>query len=177
MTYTSGPAHDDAPLGCTDTYRTWFHEELPPGPGRGDVIVIMKNPSWPDEGNVCLAEARHMAIDHDFSNLYVANLFGLRARQPRSLNTLTYAEAVTESNDTLLALMAADVELVVGAWGNPNGINPRWYQRRVTEVVELLGPDRFTSFGTTAAGHPRHCYSWRFGRPPLGDWDLARVRW
>jgi hypothetical protein len=118
-----------------------------------------------------------MAIDWGFSNLYVGNLFGYRARDPGSLNTLSYADAVSEWNDPFLELMAAEVELVVGAWGNANGIDPRWYRRRVTEVVEILGADRLTSFGVTAAGQPLHCYSWRFARQPLADWNISSVLW
>jgi hypothetical protein len=163
--------------GNTDEFRTWYHEELPGPPGRGDVVVVMKNPSWPDEGNVCITEARRMGIECAFSNLYVANLFGRRSRHPGKLNCLPYEEAVVEGNDGLLALMAGDVELVVAAWGNANGIRASWYRRRVTEVVELLGPDRFTSFGTTGLGQPRHCYSWRFGRQVLQEWRIDQVQW
>jgi len=166
---------DDQP-GCSRTHRLWYHEHLTQGIG-GDVVVIMKNPSWPDHGNTCLAEARRMAEENGFSNLYVGNLFGLRAPKPRDLNTGSYDEAVSDDNNGILELMAAETELVVAAWGGPNGIRPQWYRRRVAEVVELLGPDRFTSFGTTATGHPRHCYSWRFGREALGDWDLSKTAW
>lgn len=168
--------HED-PRGCTDTHRTWFHEEWAGGTGRRDVVVVMKNPSWPDKDKVCLAEARKMATDCWFSNLYVGKLFGLRARHPRALNAVSYDDAVTEGNDTLLELMAAEVDLIVGASGDANGINPARYRHRVLEVVELLGRERFRSFGTTGSGHPRHCYNWRFGRRPFADWDLSEVHW
>jgi hypothetical protein len=126
---------------------------------------------------MCIAEARRMGIECASSNLYVANLFGRRSRHPEKLNSLSYDEAVVEGNDGLLALMAGDVELVVAAWGNANGIRASWYRRRVTEVVDLLGQDRLTSFGTTAHGQPRHCYSWRFGRQTLQEWQIDQVRW
>ena len=167
---------DNDRLGCTADHRTWFHEMLPGPPGGGDVIVIMKNPSWPDEGNICLAEARRMAEDFGFSNLYVGNLFGRRARQPGQLNSLTYEDAVIDENDRMLELMAAETDLLVAAWGSANGIDKEWYQRRVNEVVDLLGPDRFTCFGTTKTGQPRHCYSWRIDRPALRDWDPNSLR-
>lgn len=176
MTPHPTPEDLDGPLGCSTEYRTWFHEELPGPSGRGDVIVIMKNPSWPDHGNATLAEARRMATELAFSNLYVGNLFGRRAPKPGLLNDLTYREAVQETNDVLLELMAAETHLVVAAWGNPNGIRADWYERRIDEVVELLGEERFTSFGTTTHGHPRHCFDWRInGRRPLADWNRGHV--
>src|SRR4051812_31033416 len=121
---------DETP-GSTDEYRTWFHTELPGSPGRGDVIVIMKNPSWLDAGNVGLTEARKMATECGFSNLHVGNLFGRRARRPRGLNSLRYEDAVTDNNDGLLTVMAGDIDLVVAAWGNANGLSTAWYRRRV----------------------------------------------
>lgn len=168
---------EEQPLGCSETHRTWFHAELPGESGRGDVVVVMKNPSWPDTGNVCLSEARRMAIECGFSNLYVGNLYGTRTARPSQLNDYSYRDAVHRENDAFLSLMAAETDLVVAAWGGPNGIDPEQYHRRVSEVVDLLGADRITSFGVTANGQPRHCFSWRFHRPPLAAWDIGRVRW
>jgi hypothetical protein len=177
VSVTDDAALADDIFNMTRTYRGTWDEVVGP-PGRGSVMVIMKHPSWPDERNTSLAEARRMAKNLTFSTLCVVNLFARRARTPGELNQLPFDVAVHESNDAFIGMGLDEADLVVAAWGGPNGVTRDIYKRRVEEVVELVGPDRLVAFGVTAAGHPRHCLDWRRrGRGHMTDWCLEAVAW
>ena len=55
-------------------------------------------------------------------------------------------------------------DLVAVGWGNPNGIAPEVYDRRVAEVLALLRSSRPHQVGPpTRAGYPRHALLWNGG--------------
>jgi hypothetical protein len=63
--------------------------------------------------------------------------------------------------------------LLIAAWGNPNGLNPERYARRVGEILPLLtrDPQRplYVVSGWTKLGHPRHGLHW--------NGDASLIRW
>jgi hypothetical protein len=71
--------------------------------------------------------------------------------------------------------MQFDADLVVAAWGQPSHLRGAWYERRVREVVEVLGADRMTCLGTTTYGHPFHPQVWSKSWN-IRDWSIDEVR-
>jgi hypothetical protein len=122
--------------------------------GFGTVAVIGKNPASADEANATLRRVKACARRLQLSPcLY--NLFACRgtARDVDRLVRHDYDLAVGVHNDfELLEGLAAD--LVIAAWGQPTGIDRRIYDRRVGEVMELVGRDRFVCLGFTSDGYP-----------------------
>jgi len=165
-----------SPIPQSHLYRYEHSIEIDPGNDRSRLLVVMKNPSYPDEGNVCFAKAVAWARQRRFGAVDFVNLFARRAYRPHALNGLGYDEAVGEHNDYMISLLADDADLVVAAWGQPSRIRSAWYHRRVREVVAVIGGDRLTAVGTTAAGHPLHPQVWSTGLPVL-DFDPGGVRW
>jgi hypothetical protein len=130
------------------------------------LAVLMKNPSKasaerldPTTGKV-LAWARRGG----FGEVYVVNLFALRATHPRSLNASAYGVIVGPENDRHIREVAGRADIVVLGWGNPNGIAPERYARRIAEVLALLAPYPLYAVGPpTRLGHPRHGLLWNGG--------------
>ncbi|MEE9255650.1 MAG: DUF1643 domain-containing protein, partial [bacterium] len=68
-------------------------------------------------------------------------------------------------NDRHISAAAAGADLIVAGWGNPNGIDPEKYDRRIEEVCAILSPFHLHAVGEpTRAGHPRHALVWN-GNP------------
>jgi hypothetical protein len=164
-------------IPADDLYRTeWWQHDLGPVDG-GTVLVIMKNPSYPDEGNHCFRQAAGWARVNGFSTLAVANLFARRAFHPRELNRLTFEEATHPHNDSQIEWMQFDADLVLAAWGQPSGIRADWYRERVGKVVEVIGRERLACLKTTSNGHPFHPQTWARSWT-IRDWSVDEVaRW
>ena len=95
----------------------------------------------------------------------VVNLFAWRSPHPGKLNALSYRKIVGPENDRHISAAAAGADLIVAGWGNPNGIDPEKYGRRIEEVLALLRPYRLHLIGApTRVGHPRHALLWN-GNP------------
>lgn len=164
-----------SPIPEADLYRFEYSIELDVTDRRGRVLVVMKNPSYPDERNICFAKAAAWARQRDFGAVDFANLFARRAYDPRELNALAYEDAVGVHNDYMIGLLADDADLVIAAWGQPSGIRSAWYERRVRDVVDVIGADRLTALGTTSAGHPKHPQVWSNSWTP-SDWRVPGLR-
>src|SRR4051812_8377107 len=106
------------PIPDTDLYRFEYSIELDDS-GRGRLLVVMKNPSYPDERNICFTKAAAWARQHEFGAVDVVNLFARRAYDPRDLNAMPYDDAVGAHNDYMISLLAADADLVIAGWGQP----------------------------------------------------------
>jgi hypothetical protein len=77
---------------------------------------------------------------------------------------------VGPDNDRYIRHALVGVDTIIAGWGNPNGIAPDLYTRRVAEVLALLPEVPVFVVGTlTRQGHPRHALLWNSG--------LELVRW
>lgn len=107
---------------------------------------------------------------NEYGRIRYVNLFALRSPYPEELNAHSYRVMVGRDNDAWIkrSLQGADVVLV--SWGNPNGVDPQKYDRRIAEVSLLLEGVRVRALGPpTRLGYPRHGLMWN-GEPELGEW-------
>lgn len=146
---------------------------VPAGDAAGTrrLAVIMKNPSTASAERLdpTIGKVRAWAVRHGFGVVRVVNLFALRATRPPALNAHACETIVGPQNDRYILQAAQESDIVVAAWGNPNGLDPERYAQRIQEVLALLAPYRLYVVGTpTRLGHPRHGLLWN------GDTELAR---
>ena len=130
------------------------------------LTVILKNPSTADaqRGDPTTGKVEAWARHHGFAVVTYLNLFALRSPYPKTINSVNYAEAVGDANDQTIQDELGTAQMVVIAWGNPNGIEAARYQQRIAEVTQLLKPlqNTVSSVGPcTLLGQPRHGLQWR----------------
>lgn len=135
------------------------------GPRRGTarLVALMKNPSTASAERLdpTIGKVRAWAIRQGFGVVAVVNLFALRATHPPALNRSPYELVVGPENDHHIRAIAASADLIVLGWGNPNGLDPARYARRIAETLALLAPYPLHVVGPlTAQGHPRHGLLW-----------------
>jgi len=151
-------------------YRYWLEVSL--GGTGSRLAAIMKNPSTAgvERSDATIGKVEAWAARRGYGSLVVVNLFAWRATHPRDLNLESYAVMVGVENDRFI-LDAAKADIIVAAWGNPNGITLDRYDCRIREVHALLGARRLHTVGPlTHAGYPRHGLCWN------GDCELATCR-
>ena len=114
---------------------------------------IMLNPSKADD-NVddktikrCMATASRMGFD----GMLVANLFALRATDPREL--MLSSDPIGPQNDEAIMYVAQTAEVVVAAWGVPKNV---LVAARALDVHAMLAEARLHVMATSKDGHPRH---------------------
>lgn len=137
------------------------------------LAAIMKNPSTAgiERSDATIGKVEAWAARRGYGSLVVVNLFARRATHPCDLNLESYAAVVGAENDRHILDAAVDVDVIVAAWGNPNGIALHRYDRRIREVHALLGARSLHIVGPlTRAGYPRHGLLWN------GDCELALWR-
>ncbi len=161
-----------------------------PTPDDRSLTVILKNPSIADatRGDPTTGKVEAWARQHGISIVTYLNLFALRSPYPRTINQHSYHEAVGPENDAVLNKALNDAShdgrrwtiddafvstvhrllsnLLVIAWGNPNGIDPVRYQQRISEVrvlIERAGMPVHNVGELTKLGYPRHGLQWRVG--------------
>jgi hypothetical protein len=134
------------------------------------LTVILKNPSLADarRSDPTAGKVEAWARHNGFGEVVYANLFAYRSPYPTALNALSYAEAVGAENDAALLEAVALGDTLVAAWGNPNGIDPSRYQRRIDETLTLLAgagalPALHIVGPLTQQSHPRHGLLWNTG--------------
>ena len=74
----------------------------------------------------------------------------------------TGPESVGPANDTTILEIAAQSEIIIGAWGDFPRIKPRVY-----EVMKLLAEYDLHAIQTNANGSPAHPLAWRKKAPKL----------
>jgi hypothetical protein len=139
------------------------------------LAVVMKNPSTASAERLdpTIGKAQAWARRHDFGVVSVVNLFALRATHPQALNTYPYEMIVGPENDQHICEVAARADVVAVGWGNPNGLVPDRYARRIAETLALLAPYPLHIVGPlTRLGHPRHGLRWN-GETELTRWNVA----
>lgn len=122
--------------------------------GEGTVLFVMLNPSTADalEDDPTIRRCVSFAQLWGYAWLTVANLYALRATDPREL--LGHRDPVgPENNEAIRRLASSSTEVVV-AWGATRHPEPS-RARQVLEVVEFYaGTAR--CLGQTKNLHPRH---------------------
>jgi hypothetical protein len=143
------------------------------GAGR-QLTVILKNPSMADatRRDPTVGKVEKWARHGGFGIVTYINLFAYRSPHPRTLNALTYAAAVGADNDRIIRQALTTADVVVAAWGNPNGIARARYARRIDEVLALAERSMADAAGEpclhavgalTHLGYPRHGLTWQTG--------------
>ncbi|MBN9356180.1 MAG: DUF1643 domain-containing protein [Herbaspirillum huttiense] len=120
---------------------------------RGPALFIMLNPSTADaaEDDPTIRRCRSFAKSWGCSGIVVANLYALRATDPREL--WLHSDPVGPENDRHLQRLAIEHDLVVCAWG----ANAR--SDRVATVRDMFSDwgARLMCLGVTErSGAPRH---------------------
>lgn len=124
--------------------------------GALDVLFVMLNPSTADglrddpTVRKCMGFARKWA----FGGIRIANLFALRATEPRELHLAIRRgfDAVGPLNLEHVRALAENTSRVVLAWG----AHARGYPDAVARVVAALDRGPLCCLGTTDDGLPRH---------------------
>ncbi len=134
-----------------------------PGPR---LAVVLKNSSTASEerSDPTIGQVEAWARREGFATVVIANLFAYRTPHARELARYPYRKIVGPENDRYILAAAKGAGLVIAAWGNPNGIDPGLYDRRVGEVIRILRGFRLHAVGDlTRAGYPRHGLMWNGG--------------
>lgn len=150
-------------------YRYLLEVRLAEGPGPR-LLAVLKNPSTASDkrSDPTVGKAEAWARRRGFASLAVVNLFAWRSPHPEKLNGRPYPTIVGPDNDRHILAAAEDADLIAAGWGNPNGIDPKVYARRIKAVLALLAPCPLHRIGPpTKAGQPRHALLWN------GDPDPA----
>lgn len=127
------------------------------------LTALLKNPSVAssDQSDPTMGKLEAWARRRGFVGVSVVNLFAWRTPDPRKLNGFPFRKIVGPENNHHILAAVGDADLVVVGWGNPNGVDPRYYGKRISEVRELLCPFRLHAVGPlTKESHPRHALHW-----------------
>jgi hypothetical protein len=159
----------------TGLYRYLLDVRLTDDPAARRLAVVLKNPSTASavRSDPTVGKVETWARRQSIGAVSYVNLFALRATRPTALNAHPYAATVGAENDEYILGAATQADVVVVAWGNPNGIAPERYRRRIGEVLALLGGQRLHVVGPlTRLGYPRHGLLWNDGAA-LAPWCRA----
>lgn len=148
-------------------YRYWLELRLAERGPR--LAVILKNPSTAtaERSDPTVGKVAAWARRGGFGSLLIVNLFALRATQPAALNAVSPARCVGPKNDDYLCAATCWADMLIAAWGNPNGLDPEQYARRLKQVSVLLKGQALWRVGPlTALGQPRHGLWWNEAMTP-----------
>ena len=149
------------------THRYLLHVALSPAV-TATLTVIQKNPSLADatRSDPTAGKVEAWARRHGFGAVTYVNLFALRGPHPTALNDVSLPVAIGADNDASILRACAHADVIVAAWGNPNGVAHDRYAVRIDAVLTLLAAGRHTlhCVGTlTRPGYPRHVLQWNDG--------------
>ena len=156
-------------------YRYLLHIALTPSVeaayARPVLTVIQKNPSLADatRSDPTAGKVEAWARRDGFAAIIYVNLCALRSPDPRTVNDVGEAEAIGAENDAAIARACAAADVIVAAWGNPNGIDAARYTARSAAVcrhLEAAGYALHRVGALTRLGFPRHGLHWN-GSVPL----------
>lgn len=120
--------------------------------GRGTCLFVMLNPSTATEekNDPTVRRCIGFAERWGYGSLFVGNVYGLRATDPREL--WRAEDPVGPDNDHFLATMAQEADCVIAAWGT------HAKDERARQVMALLRQPgrRVQCLGVTKAGCPKH---------------------
>ena len=136
------------------------------------LAVILKNPSTAsaERSDPTVGKVEAWARKNEYGRIRYVNLFALRSPYPEELNAHPYRVMVGRDNNAWIERSLQDVDVVLAAWGNPNGVDTEKYERRIAEVSHLLEGVRVHALGSpTKLGHPRHGLMWN-GELEWSEW-------
>ena len=139
------------------------------------LTVILKNPSTAsaERSDPTVGKVEAWARKNEYGFIRYVNLFALRSPYPEELNAHPYRVMVGRDNDAWIKRSLEGADVVVAAWGNPNGVDPGKYERRIAEVSRLLERVRVRALGPlTKLGYPRHGLMWN-GELEWSEWPPA----
>lgn len=116
------------------------------------LMVIGLNPSTADEKNddPTIRRCKRFAKDWGFGGLCMANLFALRATNPKDM--MNHFRPIGDDNDEWLSNLSDGSGMTLAAWGNHGS-----YMDRDLDVCEfVVGGSRLMCLGKTKPGAPRH---------------------
>lgn len=181
-----------------DDLKTWMEkrDDIPPGwiylgddeeryllgqPGTRNLLILGVNPSTatPGDKNIdpTIRKVRKTAKEDGFDGWIMANLYPLRATDPKDLPEKADKKLIEKNIKVLKSLVKAyHIDRVWAAWGNT--IDDRFYlgDALYDIVEELKGDFQWYYKGTmTRYGNPRHPLYLKSGEPyewfPV--WDYA----
>jgi len=155
-------------------YRYFLEVRIADGLTR-TLTVILKNPSTAsaERSDPTVGKVEAWARRNEFCRVRYVNLFALRSPYPQELNTHSYRVMVGRENDTWIERSLEGADVVLAAWGNPNGVDSKKYGKRIAEVSRLLESVRVRALGPpTSLGHPRHGLMWN-GKLTVCEWPLT----
>lgn len=127
------------------------------GPGEGQTVVIMVNPSTADgeRDDATIRKLKGFGARNGWGRIIVGNLFAYRATDVRELATVD--DPIGPENDDELRRICYGAKQVIVAWGPvgkvPRRLRDRW--RAVWANVSCYPP--VLSIGEPAkCGHPKH---------------------
>jgi len=146
------------------TYRYLLKAQLKEVMGRS-MAVIQKNPSTAScqQSDPTIGRVLSWASDsrHLYPTVVFLNLFAFRSPKP---NYPVNENSVGPQNNEYIKDRTKDVDVVVVAWGNPNGLakEKERYDQRISEVLRLIDKNQLHRVGDlTKKGYPRHGLSWK----------------
>lgn len=169
------PLTSDAEFDDAREHRYWLSRLTNPDPSLPTGLVIALNPSKAgaddDDDDATVRKWRGFAARWRWSGFWAANLFSYIETESAKLRDLSYAHAVGQHNDAVLAKMIAAAPEIVLCWGNNV---PDALRRRVDSVLSLVKDRKMPAttvscLGLTAQGAPWHVL--RLG------YDTPRVPW
>ena len=155
-------------------YRYFLEVRIAEGPAR-TLTVILKNPSRAsaERSDPTVGKVEAWARRNEFGRIRYVNLFALRSPYPQELNTHPYQVMVGRENDAWIERSLEGADVVLVAWGNPNGVDTEKYEKRIARVSRLLQGVRVRALGPpTKLGYPRHGLLWN-GALKRREWPLA----
>lgn len=121
------------------------------------VLWVMLNPSTADaeRDDATIRKCRGFSRRWGFHRMLVGNLFAWRATLPADLWAhKTMHDIIGPETDARLAVMAAEADQVIYAWGN----QAEWWPKRadvVAKTIHSINPNVYV-LGYTASGQPMH---------------------
>lgn len=146
-----------AVLSMLHTHRYELTREWPVVAGPVRLIgFVMLNPSTAnaDEDDPTIRRCVGFAQRLGGSGLVVVNLFGMRATDPRSLESAT--DPVGLRNDWYIIEAARRVDVLIAGWGALSTKRTRCRAAIVRSMVEIDARTRLWCLGRTRDGFPRH---------------------
>ena len=153
-------------------YRYFLEVRIADDLGR-TLTVVLKNPSTAsaERSDPTVGKVEAWARKNNFGRIRYVNLFALRSPYPKELNAHPYQVMVGRENNAWIRKSIDGADVVLAAWGNPNGVEPENYERRIAEVSQLLKGTCIRTLGSpTKLGYPRHGLMWN-GNLELREWS------
>ena len=125
------------------------------------VAFIGLNPSTADELTLdnTLNRCRSFALSWGFEGFIMLNVNPLVSTDPKGMRRvdITFQREWSE-NLTVIRFGVTQAQHVVCCWGDSGQKNDPHWDRRLRDVKDVLRPlgDKFSCFGTTKSGSPKH---------------------